>query len=77
MSEKVEQVARIIYERTHAPSLRWEDSEHQPAWRLAARAVIEAMREPTEAMTKAGNACVEWANGADDAWEAMIDEMLK
>lgn len=43
-----------------------------------ARAVIEAMREPTEAMIRASR---EWdgrmSHRSSGAWQAMIDEALK
>jgi hypothetical protein len=49
-----------------------------------ARAAIEAMREPTEAMSKQGNWCGDgfscsetWFSGAPNVWQAMIDEALK
>lgn len=35
------------------------------------RAAIQAMREPTGAMTKAA-----WVEGADEVWRAMIDTAL-
>lgn len=52
-----------------------------------ARAVIEAMREPTEAMQRAGFLANVWTNTAkidvgrvtmpaDEAWQAMIDAAL-
>lgn len=48
----------------------------------AARAAIEAMREPTEAMCDAGS--LAWPSGARyaggeeaEVWQAMIDEALK
>lgn len=73
MSKMVEQVARALAK--HA-----DDSfEDAPAgfWEDFARAAIAAMREPTEAMVKEGNKYTDWASGADDAWEVMIDEALK
>jgi hypothetical protein len=43
----------------------------------ATRAMIAGMRKPTEEMTRAGNKLTDWASGADDAWEVMVDELLK
>ena len=44
--------------------------------RSRARLAIEAMRVPTEEMIRAGNKCTDWAMGADEAWEEMIDKAL-
>jgi len=53
-------------------------------WYLMARAVIEAMREPTEEMFKAGDDCGDYDpdhgwTPADNStiWRAMIDEAAK
>lgn len=52
-------------------------------WSAAARAAIEAMREPTEAMVEAGDqVCIDiWPLGpptanSEDGWRAMIDTAL-
>ena len=51
-------------------------------WRAAARAAIEAMREPTEAMQEAGLiqmpplASNELAHVTEPVWQAMIDAAL-
>lgn len=49
MSEMIERVARAICDASHDnPDPDWRAYEH------LARAAIEAMREPTEAMSSAG-----------------------
>lgn len=70
MSEMVEKVATAIQEHTDATS--WK------ACMNAARAAIEAMREPTEGMTSPEGTCSEWVNGAEAAalWRYMIDAAL-
>jgi hypothetical protein len=50
--------------------------------RRAARAAVEAMREPTEAMCKAGAHSMDRDYGddsitADEMWSAMIDAILR
>jgi hypothetical protein len=89
MSEIVERVARAIYlvpvgGREDPYAQRWDElrEKHQDAFRAIARAAIEAMREPTEAMM-AGVDCAgekaEWLSGKawKVGWQAMIDEALK
>jgi len=78
----VERVARAIYEADDvwSEAFPWPNmgSPNQSAdeYRRIARAAIEAMREPTEAMVGAGwaEALAENANGV---WSDMIDEALK
>ncbi len=79
MSEMVERVAKVLASRNSDAKWTWYLND--------ARAVIEAMREPTEAMCKAQGTnnlgspdnvsgyldC--WS--ADDVWRAMIDAALK
>lgn len=88
MDDMVEKVARAIcdagqgqwrkppYNELHTDAL----NNH---WRHKARAAIEAMREPSEAMVKAGyDAFMAWdARTGDDLgmeiiWRAMIDAAL-
>jgi hypothetical protein len=45
--------------------------------RRQAKAVIEAMREPTEGMEQAGDATIEWDSSGKNAWQTMIDAALK
>ena len=51
-------------------------AEFRGVWCAKARATVQAMREPSDAMLKAANAV-----GIDmdpmDYWPAMIDELLK
>lgn len=80
MSEMVERVARAISPKT------WDDPVCGGLAKEAARAAIEAMREPTEAMMKAGEACDEmWdeftatpkhAASCEVHWQAMITAAL-
>lgn len=71
MSEMVERVAKAIMARFNDP-LPFHAEE-------LARAAIEAMREPTNAMERAGDEYGRFTNGpsACVVWEAMIDEALK
>lgn len=94
MSEMVERVARAICEKNcenpDEPSYAFlTDKVTGHAWEgyiPHARAVIEAMREPTFLMTtKAYKAPIEQLalgphlghDGAKTLWQAMIDEALK
>lgn len=78
VSEMVDRVARAI-----ADVFRSENKDRNPEtlrqaailFHPAARAAIEAMREPTEAMCNAGNAYPECV--ASWIWPAMITEALK
>jgi hypothetical protein len=68
MSEMVERVALIMRAACAQPD----------TWENRARAAIEAMREPTEAMIAASNR--EWdgrmSHRSSGAWRAMIDAAL-
>lgn len=74
MSEMVERVARAMFEADRGGS--WDDvrENSKAMWRSFARAAIEAMREPTEAMINVG-----WRSMNDERlpWEVMIDAALK
>lgn len=91
----IERVARAAFaawrqrmidtgERPDAMAMSFSDldkSEREFAL-IHARAVIVAMREPTEAMVSAGNHAIEpdsrlfYKRVADEAWQAMIDAAL-
>lgn len=76
MSEMVRRVkAAILLAEGHQ---EWD--ELAPHWEetytAMARAAIEAMREPTEAMDRAG-AIYSDCNAATRVWQVMIDEALK
>ena len=84
MSEMVERVARAIY----GGPIPWEaiDPASQKILLRDARAAIEAMREPTEAMSEVGRIIVGptyeaksllRAREADICWRAMIDAALR
>ncbi len=73
----VERVARAMFvvesDDPDDPGV-WEYAAEN--YRALARAAIEAMREPTEAMIDAGAIYAD-CNGAHGAWQAMIDAALK
>ncbi len=80
MTSMVERVARAMYPKG------WEQDGHfnsrERAWRrdhamIAARAAIEAMREPTPGMLSDGLAIHDWDHGLDDVYTAMIDAALE
>lgn len=76
MTEMVDRVARAIHaelEKTWCVMLTGHGEE-------LGRAAIAAMREPTEAMMRAGDAAAESACSGDEgleAWDAMIDAALE
>jgi hypothetical protein len=80
VSEMIERVAKAIrrnkFMRTGRlsvldPTLITEEELGE------ARAAIEAMREPTEAMAKAGDTAKAEAFGSYSTWQTMCDEALK
>jgi hypothetical protein len=84
MSEMIDRVAKAI---CGASGMRWDDmlSGARDQFRRDARAAIEAMREPTEAMVKAAQEetyCHSWSSRGEHiedpevAWTAMIDAAL-
>lgn len=74
MSEMVERVARKIGDELslHKQGLDWVDKDG-PIQR-AARAAIEAMREPTQEMVTVAEK--QWSAYAAPVWRAMIDAAL-
>ena len=84
MSEMVERVAKAIYEKRNGQGCRpWsrQPSAHKFPYIEDARAAIEAMREPTEAMLTAGDDCCgEYGCGVwrmREIFTAQIDAALK
>jgi hypothetical protein len=83
MSEMRERVARAIHQERYGGQIPWgrfPDAEEE--CRQEARAAIEAMREPTEAMMAAvdcGGEKADWLAGKawKAGWQAMLDEALK
>lgn len=72
MSEMVEKVARAI----HQTAEPWDSFETDKAeWIKQARAAIEAMHEPTEAMVN--RAAMDEIFAPRLCWVDMIDEALK
>lgn len=74
MSEMIERVARAL--------AKLADNDNWNEFVPDARAAIEAMREPTDAMMAAVDCAGEkadWLSGRawTAAWQAMIDEALK
>jgi len=69
MSEMIERVAKAIYE-----AMDLSDGLDGTAAKTYARAAIEAMREPTEAMLNASY-LTSW--DADEVWKDMIDAALQ
>jgi hypothetical protein len=85
MSEMIELVA-VAIERESRMRIGTADSNVNAVFegaKLAARAAIKAMREPTDAMLNAAETAASWENELDErtqasvAWKAMIDEALK
>jgi hypothetical protein len=74
MSEMVDRVARALELDSYAHS---GPMTHEEMFRRQARAAIEEMRKPTDAMVEAGNPqCGEDSLGAWYPWTAMIDAAL-
>lgn len=84
--DMIEKVARAIWDDA-CPGMEWGDIDRL-SYRGWAQAAIEAMREPTDAMKKAGGwplpVSHSWssagehidADSAGDVWVAMIDAVL-
>ncbi len=76
-SEMIERVARAI---ATASGVAPDDDDGSPNWwmfRGPARAAIEAMREPTEQMQRAGYTLCVSSDNMDDIYHKMVDEALK
>lgn len=82
-----ERIARAISDYRYKPGYRFDDThDAERAFLLGeADAVLKAMREPTEAMVAAGDACDErdeftatprHAAECEVHWQAMIDAAL-
>ena len=52
-----------------------EPEEQREYWRVKARAAIEAMKEPTDAMADEGYRHI--ADGADSVWRAMTSKAME
>lgn len=81
MSEMIERVARAICRAGMSGPKDHLNKQENLNWRkfeIEARAAIEAMREPTNAMVEASNR--EWdgrmSHRSSGAWQAMIDAAL-
>lgn len=82
MGEMVERVARAMAEATNGS--KWDDGHyytggHKELWMKRARAAIEAMKVPTEAMLKAHGVQTNcpMCGGHTEGWELLIKEALK
>jgi hypothetical protein len=77
----IERVARAIATAELGPKGEMEEyfwEKHRELFLAQARAAIEAMREPTDAMIMAtGDVGGPWDTGADADWYKMIDVALK
>jgi len=79
-NEVIERGARALHTSGVFPSLiPWERCAeiYRRDRRMQARAVIESIREPTEAMKSAGAEGGEPAGWCGSIWKRMIDEMLR
>lgn len=86
MSEMIERVAEAIYNNwanypTCSVSKSWQETcDKLPAqandFRRKAKAAIQAMREPTEEMIKAGEHYMEIYSNGGGVWQAMIGAAL-
>ncbi len=79
----IEQAARaLVKERSGDDAWNGLDIELQEQLRAEVRAVIKALREPTEDMSLAGEQTLQrWGHAADDdeavaTWSAMVDVLL-
>lgn len=75
MSTMIERIAQAILDAPHTSEAD-TDAEHMRYARMQAKAALEAMREPTEAMTLAPEHLTTEFD-AYAAWIAMIDEALR
>ena len=71
MDDMIERVARAIGRAELLPD---DADRHWKRFEIHARAAIEAMREPTEAMCEAAD--VVECNQPECIWQAMIDAAL-
>ena len=79
MSEMVERVAVAIGKHFHDPKSKPNDAALAALFDLAARAAIEAMREPTDAMVAAADdsQATTYDGSVRSAWSAAIDAALR
>lgn len=85
-SEMVERVKAVLRDKTDwTIDGKFGEAEAEESLTEAARAAIEAMREPTEEMADAGSSCLETydpaekcpsARDMENGWKAMIDAAL-
>lgn len=78
MSEMVERVARAIF-HSNFPENEYEnfDEDSQNKYLESAKAAIEAMREPTEAMINRTNPAKEMAQWQIDEYKSIITDSYK
>ena len=88
MSDMLDRLARALFVAADDAHNMWPSPAHPECMKMA-RAALVAMREPTAAMVKAGEAVNEFEYGDSEhgfgggsidptnAWYAMIDEVLK
>lgn len=74
----IDRAARAMYD-TVQPEWSWEDPEAEllrQMYKENARAAIQAIRNPSQAMEQAGSNALECDRNAARAWQAMIDICL-
>lgn len=86
MSAIIERIAKILWENSggkphHSYDIRPAMSvpESDPNWQEfvpLARTILEAIREPTDAMLTAAAGLTEGEGGPTETWQAMIDAAL-
>lgn len=84
MTDMIERVARALYNREARGHGDWSvdcppGSTFERYWLDSARAAIEAMREPTEAMYRAAETAIDplsSESAVGQYWPAMIDAAL-
>jgi len=72
----IERVARAMARANYPAASDNDIDEMWEGWVMEARAAIAAMREPTPAMVKDGEAC-DGTISAKEIWQTMIDAALQ
>ncbi len=74
----IEKVAEALHAQTHLYLIPWETYDNKESFREDARATIEAMKEPTEAMVQASTMIApSWDDEISKIkWQAMINAAL-
>lgn len=75
MSEMMKKVAKVIFDEL-CPGVRYSPND-QREYYIVARAAIEAMRNPSEEMCKAGTEQLPHDDSVSSIYSTMIDAALK